>query len=61
MLPPFVYSKAFWQSLSVIVALVAVQAGWTDVDLAVKLELAFLAVLQVFDIVPELRAKGLME
>jgi hypothetical protein len=57
-LPPIVYSKAFWQSLSVLLAALAVQLGWVVLTDAVLLEAAFLALLRLFDIVPELRVKG---
>ena len=57
-LPPIVYSKAFWQSLSVILAAIAVQLGWTTLTDAGLILAAILAILNLFNIVPELRAKG---
>lgn len=57
-LPPIVYSLAFWQSVSVLLAALAVQLGWTTAPTAVVILAAILAVLNLFNIVPELRAKG---
>jgi hypothetical protein len=58
-MPPFIKSLAFWKALAyVIAALVlyfAPQYALTD---GILLGL-FLAVLQMFGIVPELRARGL--
>ena len=57
-MPPFVYSLAFWQSLAYVVA--ALVAWYTQYGLEAGVLLAVvLAVLKLFNIVPELRAKGL--
>ena len=61
MLPPFVYSLKFWEALSVIVAVAAVQFGYADMVDAGKVLVVFLAVLQLFKINPELRARGLIK
>lgn len=56
-LPPFVYSLAFWQALAYVVA--ALVAWYTPYKLEAAVVLAVvLAVLKLFNIVPELRAKG---
>jgi uncharacterized membrane protein HdeD (DUF308 family) len=66
-MPPFVYAKAFWQALSYLVAgLVGLLAFFNVIPdtfaySAAVLETAFLAVLKFFDIVPELRARGLLK
>lgn len=57
-IPPFVYSIAFWQAVALVVS--AVVAYFTPYKLEAAVLLAvILAVLKLFDIVPELRAKGL--
>ena len=59
-LPPFVYSLAFWQSLAYVVAVLVV--AFTDYELGAAVALGLvLAVLKMFDIVPELRAKGRLQ
>lgn len=60
-LPPFVYSRAFWNALSLLVATLAVQLGWVGVLDAAKILAVILAVLELFDIRTELQAKGLVE
>lgn len=56
-MPPFVYSLAFWQALVYVVA--ALVAFFTPYKLEAGVLLALiLAVLKMFDIVPQLRAKG---
>ena len=56
-MPPFVYSLAFWQALVYVVA--ALVAYFTPYKLEAGILLALiLAVLKMFGIVPELRAKG---
>jgi hypothetical protein len=56
-MPPFVYSLAFWQALVYVIA--ALVAYFTPYKLeAGVLLLLVLAVLKMFNIVPELRAKG---
>lgn len=60
MLPPFVYSLAFWQAVAYVVA--ALVAYFTPYKLEAGIVLALvLAVLKLFGVVPELRAKGLMK
>lgn len=60
MLPPFLSSLAFWQALAYVIA--ALVAWYTPYKLEAAVLLAvFLAVLKLFGIVPELRAKGLMK
>lgn len=59
-LPPFVYSLSFWRSVTVLVAIAAVQLGWAEAVDAGKILIAVLAVLELFNIVPELRSKGLI-
>lgn len=56
-LPPFVYSLSFWNAVSILVAVAAVQFGYDAVD-AAKVLGAILAVLNLLNITPELRAKG---
>ena len=59
-MPPFVYSLAFWQALSyILAAVVAFFVPEYALEAGVLLAL-FLAVLKLFGIVPELRARGLM-
>lgn len=56
-MPPFVYSLAFWQALAYVVA--ALVAWYTPYKLEAGVVLAVvLAVLKLFNIAPELRAKG---
>lgn len=56
-LPPFVYSLAFWQALSYVVA--ALVAYFTSYKLEAGVLLAvILAALKLIQVVPELRAKG---
>lgn len=55
--PPFVYSLAFWQAAAYVIA--ALVAGLTPYKLEAGVTLTlFLALLKLFQIVPELRAKG---
>jgi len=57
-MPPFVYSLAFWQALAYVVA--ALVAWFTPYKLEAGVLLVLvLAILKIFGIVPELRAKGL--
>ena len=57
-MPPFVHSLAFWQALAYVVA--ALIAWFTPYKLEAGVLLAvILAVLKLFAIVPELRARGL--
>jgi len=59
MIPPFVYSLAFWQALAYVAA--ALVAYFTDYKLEAGVLLVLvLAFLKLFNIVPELRAKGRM-
>ena len=59
-MPPFVYSLAFWQAFAYVVA--ALVAYFTPYKLEAGILLALiLAVLKMFGIVPELRAKGLLK
>jgi hypothetical protein len=59
-MPPFVYSLAFWQALAYVAA--ALVAYFTPYKLeAGTLLVLILAVLKMFQIVPELRARGLMK
>lgn len=56
-LPPFVYSLAFWQALSYVVA--ALVAYFTPYKLEAGVLLAvILAVLKLIQVVPELMSKG---
>ena len=58
LMPPFVYSLAFWQALAYVVS--ALVAYFTPYKLeAGVLLVLILAVLKMFQIVPELRARGL--
>lgn len=57
-MPPFVYSLAFWQSLAYVIA--ALVAWFTPYKLEAAVLLAVvLAVLKLFGVVPELRARGI--
>lgn len=66
-LPPFVYAKAFWNAVSLILAgafALLVFFGVLPADYAIPAAGIYsfiLAVLQFFKIVPELRARGLMK
>jgi len=66
-MPPFFYAKAFWQALSYLVAGLAGLLAFFNVIpdtfaySAAVLLTAFLAVLNFFDIVPELRERGLLK
>lgn len=58
-LPPFVKSLAFWKAFSLIVATLV--AYYTPYKLeAAILETLIYAVLNLFGIVPELRARGIL-
>lgn len=58
-MPPFVRSTAFWQAFAYVAA--ALIAYLTPYKLEAGTLLAlFLAILKVFKIQPELRAKGLL-
>jgi hypothetical protein len=57
-IPPVFYSLKFWQSVTVLIAAVAVQFGWLPLEDAGKLLVVILGILNLFDIIPELRAKG---
>ena len=58
-LPPFAYSLAFWQALCYVIA--AFAAAFTPYKLEAGVALAVvLAVLKLFQITPELRAKGII-
>jgi len=57
-LPPFVYSLAFWQSLTYVIA--ALVAAFTPYKLEAGILLALvLAALKLFDIAPQIRAAKL--
>jgi len=57
-MPPFVHSLAFWQALAYVIA--ALVAWFTPYKLETGVLLTLvLAALKLFDIVPELIAKGL--
>lgn len=56
--PPFAYSKAFWQALAYVIATLIATFTAYKLEAATVLAL-FLALLKLFDINPELRAKGL--
>lgn len=58
-IPPFIYSLKFWQSVSVLVAVIAVQLGYAPLSDAGIVLMAILAILRLFEVVPELRARGL--
>ena len=60
-LPPVVYSLKFWEALSILVAAIAVQLGYAPLQDAGLVLVAVLGILRLFEIVPELRAKGLMK
>ena len=60
-IPSFFYSLKFWEALSVIVAIAAVQLGWAEIVDAGQILAAVLAVLQLFKINPELRARGIIK
>jgi len=58
-MPPIVYSLAFWQALAYVIA--ALTAALTPYKLEAGVALTlFLAVLKLFQIVPELRQSGRM-
>lgn len=57
---PFYKSLKFWQSFAVIAAVIAYQAGWVDAPDAGKILAAVLAILNLFNVVPELRARKLV-
>jgi len=58
-MPPFVYSLAFWQALCYVIA--AFVAAFTPYKLEAGVVLAVvLAILKLFQIVPELKAKGII-
>ena len=58
-MPPFIYSLAFWQALCYVIA--ALVAAFTPYKLEAGILLVLiLAVLKIFQITPELRAKGRM-
>jgi len=56
-LPPFVYSLAFWKAVSLVIATLV--AAFTQYKLeAAMVEALILAVLQLLGVTPELRARG---
>jgi len=58
-MPPFFKSLAFWQALAYVIA--ALVAYFTPYKLEAGVLLAvILAVLKLFQILPELRARGLL-
>lgn len=57
--PPFFYVLAFWQSLAYVVAALVAYFTPYKVESGVLLVLV-LAILKMFNIVPELRAKGFL-
>lgn len=57
-LPPFVYSLRFWEAVSLVLAVVAVQLGWMETADAVVILGVILAGLRLIGVIPELRAKG---
>lgn len=65
-LPPFFYAKAFWTALSYAIAgVLGLLAYFGVIDPTWALSGAailawFLAILELFGVVPELRAKGLL-
>ena len=60
-MPPFVYSIEFWKSLVVVaVAVITYFAPTWTVTADVVLALIYAALKLFFNVVPELRAKGLM-
>jgi len=55
-MPPFVYTFAFWQALAYVIA--AFVAAWTPYKLEAGVVLTlFLAVLKLFQITPEIKAR----
>jgi hypothetical protein len=58
---PWYKSLAFWKAATLVVAVLLVQFGVVDVLDAGKLLAMVLAVLELFNITPELRAKGLIK
>ena len=57
-LPPFFYSLAFWEAVALVVATAV--ATFTDYKLEAAVVLGvILAVLKLFGVNPELRARGL--
>ena len=57
-LPPFFYSKAFWQAVSLIVATLVVYFFPDAALTAAMVEAVIFALLQLIGVTPELRAKG---
>jgi len=60
-LPPFVYSAAFWKALSLIVAALVAYFFPEYALTAAMVEAVVYAILNLFGITPELRARGLMK
>lgn len=56
-LPPFVYSLEFWKSLAYVAAALVAWFTPYKVEAGVLL-VAVLGILRLFNVVPELRAKG---
>jgi len=56
-LPPFVYSLAFWQALTYVIAALVVYFTPYKLEAGVLLA-AVLAILKFFQITPELRQSG---
>ena len=59
-MPIFVKSLAFWQAFSIVVAALVAQFLPQFAFEAAKLEAVILAVLFLFGVQPELRARGLL-
>jgi len=60
-LPPFVYSAAFWKATSLIVATLVAYFFPEYALTAAMVEAVVYAVLNLFGVTPELRARGLMK
>ena len=58
MFPPFFYSKAFWQAVSLIVATLVVYFFPDTALTSAMVEAVIFALLQLVGVTPELKAKG---
>lgn len=59
-MPPFVKSLAFWKAISLLVATLVVYFFPQYTLSAAMVEAVIYAVLQLFGVTPELRARGLL-
>lgn len=58
---PWYKSLKFWESLSVLVAVVATQLGYVNLEDSAKILAAVLAFLNLIGVTPQARERGLLQ